>query len=121
MPVMKVWRGDKPTQWPKADADIGMDEDRLPLVKHRKNHNCCIRKAQCKNRNQRDALSCNLIHWMNAAGCQPVKLLDTVMDLVKPPKQGNRVKHAMDKIEPQISEHNNLDDLKPVRLIGHSG
>ena len=52
MPVMELWRCDKPTQWPKADADIGMDEDRLPLEKHRKNHNRCVRKAQCKNRDQ---------------------------------------------------------------------
>jgi len=34
MPVMELWRCDKPTQWPKADAEIGMDENRLPLVKY---------------------------------------------------------------------------------------
>jgi len=58
---------------------------------------------------------------MNAVGCQPVRLLTTMMDLVKPPKQGNRMKHPMDKVDPQIGDDYNLNDLEPVGLIGYSG
>ena len=91
------------------------------MIEERKCRNRRFRKAQRKNRQQRDPFGRNLIHWMNAVGCQPIKLLGTVMDLVKPPKQGYRMKHPMDKIESQIGDHNNLDDLEPVGLIGHSG
>jgi hypothetical protein len=44
-----------------------------------------------------------------------------MMDLVKPPKQGNRMKHPMDKVDPQIGDDYNLNDLEPVGLIGYSG
>ena len=58
---------------------------------------------------------------MNAIGCQPVELFDAVVDLVKPPQQGNRVKHPMREIETQISDQDDLDDLEPIRLTGDGG
>src|SRR5215831_14655775 len=58
--------------------------------------------------------------WMNANRCQPVELFNAVVDLVKSPQQGYRVKHPMCEIEAQISNQDDLDDLEPIRLAGDS-
>src|SRR5713101_2324378 len=57
---------------------------------------------------------------MNAKRCQPVELFIAVVDLVKSPQQGYRVKHPMYEIETQISNQDDLDDLEPIRLAGDS-
>jgi hypothetical protein len=72
MPVMKLRRSEQPTQRSKSDADVGVNENRLPVVEEGIRADRPFGKSQCNNRDQRNPLSEYLINGMYARSCQPV-------------------------------------------------
>src|SRR4051812_8293351 len=99
MPMMKLRRSDQPSQGAKSDTDIGVNQNRLPLINQGIHANRPFGKSQRKNWDQRNSLGQNLIYRMDPSSSEPVKLFNAVVNGVEPPQPGNSMKHAMGPIE----------------------
>ena len=85
MPVMKFRRNKQEAQRTKSHANIGVNENRLPLMEHGKDANCPFGETQREDRYQRDPHGQNLIDRMAPARGQPVKLLHAVVNGMESP------------------------------------
>jgi hypothetical protein len=116
VPMVKLRRCEDPAQGTEPNPDVRVNEKRLPAVHHGEQKHRLGSKTQGEDRNQRGALGQNLVDGMHAMGGQPVHFLDAVMDGVEPPQPWNFVKGAMDEVEAQVSEQQDLDKSEPGRL-----
>ncbi len=116
MPVMEFRRRQQETQRPEADAGVGVNENRLPIIKCGIDGDGRLGKPERKHRDEGDALGDNLVEGMNARRRQPVELFDAVMDGVEAPQPRHRVEHAVGKVEAEIGQQDhqgNLDRQRP--------
>src|SRR5262249_21496534 len=119
MPVMEFRRGKYPPQRPEVDADIGMDQKRLPVIQHDVHADGDLGKAKRKDREQRRSFGYNLVHRMDACRGEPIELFDAVVDGVELPQPRNGMECAVSAVKPNIAEDDHLHDLQPVRLSGN--
>lgn len=90
------------TQWTKSDADIGVIENRLPLIQQGIDANRPFRKTERKDRYQRKSLAQDHVDRVDPERNQLVELFSAVVDGVESPQPGDRMKHAVHPIEHEI-------------------
>src|ERR1700722_11005893 len=121
MPMMKLRRSKKPPQGAKSDAEIGVNENRLPLIEQSICADRPFGETQRDKRHQRDSLGQNLIDRMDPGRREPVKLFNTVVNGVESPQPWNGMKHAMGPVESEIGKHNDQRYLNPIRQTSDRG
>jgi hypothetical protein len=117
--VVEVWGGDDISQPTKADTDVGMDEDRLE--RQQDDVTAEAGPAEAKGIERQDGTGSNeyLVDRVKMVRGQPVHLVNTVMDLVKPPEQRRPVGGPMTEIPAQLGDGEPRKDLEPHRQGGN--
>ncbi|MCY1290391.1 hypothetical protein D9M70_395340 [compost metagenome] len=88
-----------------------MDQKRLRLINQHIDGHRCAGEAKRINRKSSGGHGHDLVDRVNTMSCQPIHLLDTVMDSVKLPEEGHCMEGAVRQVKACIGDKDDLDRL----------
>ena len=116
VPVMESRHHEHPLQPAAPKPDVRVDEHRVKRHKYEIGVHGRRREAQQHYWNQSEPSGDDDVDQVEARSGNPVERDARVMDRVKPPERGHRVKEPMRRVLAEVGDDHHLDKLQRQRL-----